>query len=255
MREIVDGILTWSWFSQTHGYDFNGHLIRHPGGNICVDPVEPSEADLDAIAGEGVTRIILTNRNHSRAANRVRARTGARTAIHADDADHARGQDTELDGDVTVGGRIGPLEVIGAAGKSPGEVALFWRGRGILIVGAWKNKAQEEQVRPQGPVRRYRREAQRHVTPRLVPRCTAALNGRFRVPHGASVQPHDRRAVLPGNQRHEPMLRGRIISVRGPRLAPREAAVSRQREHRMVGVGSVRHLLQPVREPTLGLSR
>ena len=135
MREIVDGILTWSWFSERHGYDFNGHLIRDSGGNIGVDPVEPSEADLDAMAGEGVSRIVLTNRNHSRAANRVRARTGARTAIHADDADHARGQDTELDDDVSVGGRIGPLEVIGAAGKSPGEVALFWRERRILIVG------------------------------------------------------------------------------------------------------------------------
>ena len=31
--------------------------------------------------------------------------------------------------------KIGPLEVIKAAGKSPGEVALFWRERGILIVG------------------------------------------------------------------------------------------------------------------------
>ena len=27
------------------------------------------------------------------------------------------------------------MEVIGAAGKSPGEVALLWRDRGILIVG------------------------------------------------------------------------------------------------------------------------
>ncbi len=135
MREIVNGILTWSWFSEPHGYNFNGHLIRDPGGNICVDPVEPTEGDLEAIVREGVTRILLTNRNHSRAANRVRARTGARTAIHADDADHARSQDTDIDDYLTVGGRIGPLEVIGAAGKSPGEVALFWRDRGILIVG------------------------------------------------------------------------------------------------------------------------
>ena len=135
MREIVDGILTWSWFSEPHGYDFNGHLIRDPGGNICVDPVEPTEGDLEAIVGEGVTRILLTNRNHSRAANRIRASTGARTAIHADDADHARSQDTDIDDALTVGDRFGPLEVVGAAGKSPGEVALFWRDRGILIVG------------------------------------------------------------------------------------------------------------------------
>ncbi len=135
MREIVDAILTWSRFSEPHGYDFNGHLILDPGGNICIDPVEPTESDLEAIVREGVTRIILTNRNHSRASNRVRARTGAKTAIHPDDADHARGQDTKVDDNLTVGGRIGPLEVIGAAGKSPGEVALLWRDRGILIVG------------------------------------------------------------------------------------------------------------------------
>ena len=135
MREIVDDILTWSRFSEPHGYDFNGHLIRHPGGNICVDPVAPGEDELEALVGEGVSRILLTNRNHSRAANRIRARTGARTAIHADDADHARSQDTEIDQALSVGGRIGPLEVIAAAGKSPGEVALLWPERRILIVG------------------------------------------------------------------------------------------------------------------------
>jgi len=135
MREIVNNILTWSWFSEPHGYNFNGHLIRDIDGNICVDPVEPTNSDLEAIVREGATRILLTNRNHSRAANRVRARTDAQTAIHADDADHARSQNTNIDDYLTVGGRIGPLEVVGALGKSPGEVALFWRDRGILIVG------------------------------------------------------------------------------------------------------------------------
>ncbi len=135
MQEIVNGILTWSWFSEPHGYDFNGHLVRDPGGNICVDPVEPTEGDLEAIVREGVSQIVLTNRNHSRAANRIRTRTGAQTTIHADDADHARSQDTEIDAALTVGGRMGPLEVVAAAGKSPGEVALYWRERGILIVG------------------------------------------------------------------------------------------------------------------------
>ena len=135
MRDIVSDILTWPWFSEPHGYNFNGHLVRHPGGNICIDPVEPAEDDLDAIAQEGVAWIILTNRNHSRAANRLRARTGARTVIHADDADHARSQGTELDDGLNLGDTIGPLEVVDAAGKSPGEVALLWPDRGILIVG------------------------------------------------------------------------------------------------------------------------
>ncbi len=135
MLEIVKNILTWSWFSEPHGYNFNGYLIRDPGGNICVDPVEPGEDDLDAIVREGVRNIVLTNRNHSRASNRVRARTGAQTLIHADDAEHAGRQDTELDGELTIGNRIGPVEIVCAAGKSPGEVALYWQDRGILIVG------------------------------------------------------------------------------------------------------------------------
>ncbi len=135
MREIVPDILTWSWFSEPHHYYFNGHLVRDPGGNICIDPVELAEDSLDAIAIEGVARILLTNRNHSRAANRVRGRTGSRTAIHGNDAEHARNEGTKLDDRLEVGERIGPLEVIDAAGKSPGEMALFWRDRGILIVG------------------------------------------------------------------------------------------------------------------------
>ena len=135
MRDIVSDILTWPWFSEPHGYSFNGHLVRDPGGNICIDPVEPTADDMDALVREGVARIILTNRNHSRAANRVRAGTGARTVIHADDADHARNQETELDEALEVGGTVGPLEVVDASGKSPGEVALLWRERGVLIVG------------------------------------------------------------------------------------------------------------------------
>jgi glyoxylase-like metal-dependent hydrolase (beta-lactamase superfamily II) len=135
MREIVSDILTWPWFSEPPGYNFNGHRVRDPGGNICIDPVEPTEEDLDALVREGVAWIVLTNRNHSRAANRVRASTGTRAVIHADDADHARGQETELDDALEVGTTIGPLEVVDASGKSPGEMALLWRERGILIVG------------------------------------------------------------------------------------------------------------------------
>ncbi len=135
MRNIVSDILTWPWYSEPHGYNFNGHLVRDPGGNVCIDPVEPTKDDLAALVREGVAWIVLTNRNHSRAANRVRASTGARTVIHADDADHARSQETELDDTLEVGTTIGPLEIVDAAGKSPGEVALLWRDRGILIVG------------------------------------------------------------------------------------------------------------------------
>jgi glyoxylase-like metal-dependent hydrolase (beta-lactamase superfamily II) len=135
MREIVADIWTWSWFSAQHGYNFNGHLICAPGGNLCIDPVEPTPEVLAELARRGVQRILLTNRNHVRDANRLRSRTGARTAIHPDDAGYARGQNAEIDDAFAVSDRIGPLTVLGVPGKSAGEVAFHWPERRILIVG------------------------------------------------------------------------------------------------------------------------
>jgi glyoxylase-like metal-dependent hydrolase (beta-lactamase superfamily II) len=135
MRELLADIFTWPWFSEPHGYNFNGHFIRHAGGNLCIDPVEPSPEDLDELERQGVARILITNRNHSRAANKIRARTGARTTIHAADAPHARSEGAELDDELKVGDQVGPFTVVGAPGKSPGEVALHWPTRKILVVG------------------------------------------------------------------------------------------------------------------------
>jgi glyoxylase-like metal-dependent hydrolase (beta-lactamase superfamily II) len=135
MREILPGIFTWPWFSEPHGYNFNGYLVLHPEGNLCIDPVEPGEQDLEELARRGVSRILLTNRNHSRAANKIRARAGARTAMHPADAPHARSQGTELDDELKLGQKVGPFVVVGAAGKSPGETALHWPDRKILVVG------------------------------------------------------------------------------------------------------------------------
>jgi glyoxylase-like metal-dependent hydrolase (beta-lactamase superfamily II) len=135
MNEIMPDIFTWPWFSEPHGYNFNGHLVRDRRGNLCIDPVQPDNETLDTIAAMGVATILLTNRNHSRAANVVRARTGARTLIHPDDAAHARSQGAEIDGDLNPGASVGPLTVIAVPGKSPGEVALHWPERKLLIAG------------------------------------------------------------------------------------------------------------------------
>ena len=135
MEKILGDVLTWSWFSEPHGYNFNGLLIPDPHGNLCIDPVEPSDEVLGELVRKGVSRILITNRNHVRAANRIRERTGARSYIHPDDAAYAKAQGAILDGELHIGDKVGTLEVIGVSGKSPGEVAFLWPERKCLIVG------------------------------------------------------------------------------------------------------------------------
>jgi glyoxylase-like metal-dependent hydrolase (beta-lactamase superfamily II) len=135
MREFAPGIFVWSRFSAPHGYDFNGTLVLDRAGNLCIDPVEPSEEDLARLVAEGVERILLTTRNHGRAAERVREATGAHVEIHASDADHVRKQGIGVDDTLEVTQRVGPFAVVGVPGKSPGEIALHDPARRLLIVG------------------------------------------------------------------------------------------------------------------------
>lgn len=135
MREFLPGVLSWSWFSEPHGYDFNGTLLLNAEGNLCVDPVDPTDEVLDRLAKEGVATILVTNRNHTRATNRVREYTGARVAIHSADATYARDQGTAIDAELEVGERVGPFTVVGVPGKSPGEIALHDPARRLLVVG------------------------------------------------------------------------------------------------------------------------
>jgi glyoxylase-like metal-dependent hydrolase (beta-lactamase superfamily II) len=135
VRELLPGVLSWPWYSERHGYDFNGTLVLHEAGNLCIDPVEPSAETLERLAQEGVARILISNRNHVRAANAVRERTGAPVTIHPADADYARQQGARIDAELREGERIGPFAVVGVPGKSPGEVAFYDSARRLLVVG------------------------------------------------------------------------------------------------------------------------
>lgn len=135
MREILPGILTWPWFSERHGYDFNGYLIHHPAGNLAVDPVEMDEAVLDALTLESVARIAITNRNHFRAAARLSEKTDAEVFAHPADAPFLRQHGVEVAGELLPGQRIASFQVLDASGKSPGEVALWDEARRTLVVG------------------------------------------------------------------------------------------------------------------------
>ena len=135
MRELLEDVFIWSRLSEPHGYDFNGYFLRHEDGNIVVDPVEPEKEDLEWLGAEGVAEVLLTNRTHSRAAHAVRAATGAQTLIHRADADHAQREGCMIDEAMSVGEMHGPLQILPAKGKSPGEIALYWPARRILVLG------------------------------------------------------------------------------------------------------------------------
>src|SRR5258708_37770782 len=78
MREILPDVLTWPWFSEKNGYDFNGYLFLDAGGNIAVDPVLIPDAVLAELGRIAVRHIVLTNRNHFREAAPLREPTGAK---------------------------------------------------------------------------------------------------------------------------------------------------------------------------------
>ena len=135
MRELADGVFMWSWLSPPHGYDFNGHLFKLPGLTVCVDPVAAEPPALEALLAARPQHIVLTNRNHTRKSVELRAATQGSIAIHRDDAEHARSQGVAPDAFLAEGDRLGPLQVIAVPGKSPGEIALFWPERRMLLVG------------------------------------------------------------------------------------------------------------------------
>ena len=59
MDEIVPDIFTWAWFSEPHGYNFNGYLVRHTevasyNGQIKA-AVDQSDLRQGPPANEGVS--------------------------------------------------------------------------------------------------------------------------------------------------------------------------------------------------------
>ena len=90
---------------------------------------------LAEIASQGVLYTVLTNRNHVRASEKVRSKTGAPTFIHPADAAEAERLGAVVDEYIEAGQKFGQLVVHPAAGKSSGEVCLHWPERKALFIG------------------------------------------------------------------------------------------------------------------------
>jgi uncharacterized cupin superfamily protein/glyoxylase-like metal-dependent hydrolase (beta-lactamase superfamily II) len=132
-KTVVPGVWSWSRWQPDRDLDFNGFFAEGADGNLVVDPVEPDEATLAALRERGVAAVVVTNRDHERAAAAVAAATGAPVIASELDAPllAQRVDRTVRPGDVVHG-----WTVIGLDGfKTAGEIALHDRARKTAIVG------------------------------------------------------------------------------------------------------------------------
>src|SRR6476660_4142983 len=103
MREILPGIYSWDQWSEKFRYDFHGWFVPSPDGNLAIDPVEMPDTVLARLKSDGVARILLTNRNHFRDAQRLRQATGAVVMVHRDDAAFVRSKGVDVDEELVPG--------------------------------------------------------------------------------------------------------------------------------------------------------
>jgi uncharacterized cupin superfamily protein len=134
MRQtVVAGVWSWSVWQPDRGLDFNSFFIEHADGNLVVDPLEPDEETLADLRARGVAAVLVTNRDHERAAAAVAHATGAPVVASALDSPLlARPADRTVEpGEILLGWRVVGFDGL----KTEGEIALVDRGRNAAIVG------------------------------------------------------------------------------------------------------------------------
>lgn len=123
----------WSLFNAERNLDFHSVFWSRPAGNVVIDPLPLSDHDAAHVVRlGGVSDIILTNSDHARAAEQLRARTSARLwgprlepaflealGARALELEHTLGADLEV------------VELQGS--KTPGELALLLEGDTLVL--------------------------------------------------------------------------------------------------------------------------
>ena len=124
-------IFAWQAYDPAVKCDLSSCAIETADGLIFVDPIELAEPALATLLlGRKPHAIVLTNGNHSRAAEKFRARLGVKIFASAD----ADGLDITPDATLADGHRApGNMRAITLPGAGPGEVALV--GHGIACLG------------------------------------------------------------------------------------------------------------------------
>lgn len=132
LREILPGIYSWSYFNKEKGYTFNSYAFCFPEKTILIDPVEIPASQLEKLST--ITDILLTNKDHERAAYELRRHLNAKIWIRDFDAQFLREPaDVIFDEKTPLPGGFQAIPI--AENKSPGETAFYDSARKILIVG------------------------------------------------------------------------------------------------------------------------
>jgi len=132
MKQLLDGVWTWSVFDEARQIDFNGYWVDTGSARALIDPV-PFDEEALARLGSPI-EVILTNKDHRRSAAKARERFGAAVVAHALDRPLV---DVPVDREFTDGDVLaGALRAIHLPDqKSPGETALYWAARRLLFLG------------------------------------------------------------------------------------------------------------------------
>ena len=132
---IVGGIAMWSRWQPDRGVFFNSYLVRDAvAGSFLVDPLEPLDESVEVQArAANVAAIVITNRDHERAAAALSARLDIPVWATRADAAQLNVPVTRLidDGEDVFGWRAIVLEGF----KTPGEMVLFSKTRRTAISG------------------------------------------------------------------------------------------------------------------------
>jgi hypothetical protein len=128
---IPPALFAWHAFEPAVKCELSSCALDGPDGLVFIDPIELAAPALGRLLdGRKLGAIILTNGNHTRAAEKLRAKFGVQIFASAD----ASG--LEVVPDVTLaGGQTAPggLEVVTLPGAGPGEIALVRDG--IACIG------------------------------------------------------------------------------------------------------------------------
>jgi uncharacterized cupin superfamily protein len=133
-RTAIPAVQMYSRWQPERGVFFNSYFVCGERENLLIDPLPLDDGDAAAIAAAGgIAWIVITNRDHERAAADAAQRFGARIAAAQPDAQELK---VRADRIVAGGDTLGDARVIALDGlKTAGEFALHFAAADAVLVG------------------------------------------------------------------------------------------------------------------------